>query len=88
MKTITENSTKLSKYLFEDSKAIDMGSDRITVGDPSDPDFYIGDLHSGNATLIENVTDAPSDWKGNRYTYDPAADPKWVQDPDWVDPDA
>ncbi len=32
-------------------------------------------------TITEN-------WTGNRYTYDPAADPKWVQDPNWVDPDA
>ena len=46
MKTITENSTKLSKYLFEDSKAVDMGSDKITVGNPSSPDFYIADLNS------------------------------------------
>ena len=59
MKTITENSTKLSKYLFEDSKAVDMGSDKITVGDPSSPDFYIADLNSSNATLTESVTDAP-----------------------------
>ena len=85
MKTITENSTKLSKYLFEDSKAVTIGSDQITVGDPSSPDFYIADLNSSNATLTENVTDSPSNWTGNRYTYDPAADPKWVVNPDWVE---
>ena len=34
MKTITENSTKLSKYLFEDSKTITVESDKIIVGDP------------------------------------------------------
>tara|TARA_R100000329_G_scaffold26074_1_gene24500 strand:- start:70 stop:336 length:267 start_codon:yes stop_codon:yes gene_type:complete len=88
MKTITENTTKLSKYLFEDSKAVDMGSDKITVGDPSSPDFYIADLNSSNATLTESVTDAPENWSGNRYTYDPSADPKWVANPDWVDPSA
>ena len=88
MKTITENATKLSKYLFDDSKAVSMGSDKITIGDPSDPDFYIGDLNSGNATLTENVTDAPSDWMGCKYTYDPAADPKWVANSDWEDPEA
>ena len=88
MKTITENATKLSKYLFDDSKAVSMGSDKITIGDPSDPDFYIGDLNSGNATLTENVTDAPSDWMGCKYTYDPGADPKWVANPDWEDPEA
>tara|TARA_R100000329_G_scaffold113154_1_gene92861 strand:- start:72 stop:341 length:270 start_codon:yes stop_codon:yes gene_type:complete len=88
VKTITENETKLSKYLFDDSKAVSMGSDKITIGDPSAPDFYIGDLTSSTATLTENVTDAPSDWSGNRYTYDPAADPKWVANPDWEDPEA
>ena len=51
MKTITENATKLSKYLLEDSKAVAMGSDKITIGDPSSPDFYIADLNSSNATL-------------------------------------
>tara|TARA_A100001391_G_scaffold33784_1_gene18316 strand:+ start:2105 stop:2371 length:267 start_codon:yes stop_codon:yes gene_type:complete len=88
MKTITENTTKLSKYLFEDSKAVAMDSEKITVGDPSSPDFFIADLNSSNATLTENVTDAPSNWSGNRYTYDPSADPKWVANSDWVDPDA
>ena len=88
MKTITENSTKLSKYLFEDSKSVSMDSEKITVGDPSSPDFFIADLNSDNATLTENVTDAPSNWSGNRYTYDPSADPKWVENSDWVDPDA
>lgn len=85
MKTITENSTKLSKYLLEDGKAVNMGSDKITVGESSSPDFYIDDLNSGNATLTENVTDSPSDWKGGKYTYDPSADPKWVANSDWRD---
>lgn len=88
MKTITENSTKLSKYLFEDSKTITVESDKIIVGDPSSPDSTICDLNSSNATLTENVTDAPSNWIGERYTYDPAADPKWVANPDWEDPEA
>jgi len=93
MKTITENEdadgevSNLSKYVFEDSKTITMESDRIIVGDPSSPDFYIADLNSSNATLTESVTDAPDNWSGNRYTYDPAADPKWVVNPDWVEPE-
>jgi len=85
MKTITENNTKLSKYLFEDSKAVAMDSDKITVGDVSSPDFYIADLNSSNATLTENVTNAPSDWTGNKYTFDGTT---WTQSPDWVDPNA
>lgn len=87
MKTITENSTKLSKYLFEDSKTITIESDRIVIGDTSNPDLIICDLNSSNATLTENVTDAPSDWIGCKYTYNPAADPKWAQDSNWEDPE-
>ena len=85
MKTITENSTKLSRYLFEDSKSVSMGSKGITVGESLSPDFHIDDLNSTNATLTENVTDSPSDWKGGKYTYDPSADPKWVANSDWRD---
>ncbi len=42
-KTITENSTKLSKYVLADDKPLTIGSDMITIG--SDPvDFYIADF--------------------------------------------
>lgn len=83
MKTIVENSTNLSKYLFEDSKPVSMGSDMIAVGDPDHLEFYIGDLNSSNATLHENVTNAPEDWTGNKYTFDGTT---WTQDSNWVDP--
>jgi hypothetical protein len=85
MKTIVENATNLSKYLFDDDKAVDMQAGQINVGDPASLDFIIGDLNSENSTLHENVTDAPTDWIGNKYTYDGTT---WTQDPNWVDPDA
>ena len=85
MKTIVENATNLSKYLFADDKPVDMQAGQINVGDPANLDFIIGDLNSGNSTLHENVTDAPADWVGNKYTYDGTT---WTQDPNWVDPDA
>ena len=85
MKTITENSTNLSKYLFDDSKAVTLESDRIVVGDTSSPDFYIGDMNSSNATLHTGVTNDPNDWTGCKYTFDGTT---WTQDPNWVDPDA
>jgi hypothetical protein len=85
MKTIVENATNLSKYLFEDDKAVDMQAGQINVGDPDNLDFIIGDLNSGNSTLYENVTDTPEDWFGNKYTYDGTV---WTQDPNWVDPNA
>ena len=73
MKTLVFNDTKLSPYLFDDSK---------NVGDDANPDFYIGDMNSSNATLYESVT-APSDWQGNRYTYDGTT---WTEIDGWVDP--
>ena len=83
MKTIVETSTSLSKYLLDDDVTITATATEITVGDPAQ--FIIGDLNTGNATITENVTDAPADWAGNKYTYDGTT---WTQNPDWVDPEA
>lgn len=84
MKTIVENSTNLSKYLFENDMPLNIGSEEIAVGDPANLDFYIGDLNSSNCTLHENVTNAPADWIGNKYTFDGTT---WTQDSNWVDPE-
>ena len=81
MKTIVETSTKLSKYLLADDVTITATADNITVGDPAQ--FIIGDLNSSNATITENVTNAPSDWVGNKYKLDGTT---WSANPDWVDP--
>ena len=81
MKTIVETSTKLCKYLLADNVTITATSDSITVGDPAQ--FIIADLNSSNATITENVTNAPSDWVGNKYKLDGTT---WSANPDWVDP--
>ena len=81
MKTIVETSTKLSKYLLADDVVITATANDITVGDPAQ--FIIADLNSGNATIIENVTNAPEDWMGNKYKLDGTT---WSANPDWVDP--
>ncbi len=81
MKTIVETSTKLSKYLLADDVTITATSDSITVGDPAQ--FIIADLNSSNATITENVTNAPEDWVGNKYKLDGTT---WSANPDWVDP--
>lgn len=83
MKTIVETSTKLSKYLLADDVTITATADNITVGDPAQ--FIIGDMNSGNATITENVTNAPADWSGNKYKLDGTT---WSANPDWVDPEA
>lgn len=81
MKTIVENATNLSKYLLQDDVTIVVNADNIVVGDPAQ--FIIGDLNSGNASVIEGVSDAPADWFGNKYMYDGAS---WTLNPNWIDP--
>jgi hypothetical protein len=82
MKTIVETSTGLSKYLLADDVALAVTATKITVGNPAE--FIIGDLNSSNTTITENVTNAPSDWIGNKYTFDGTA---WTIVEDWVDPE-
>lgn len=82
MKTIVETSTGLSKYLLEDDVTIVSNADNIVVGDPAQ--FIIGDLNSGTVTITENVTNAPADWSGNKYTFDGTT---WTLNPNWVDPE-
>ena len=81
MKTIVDTATNVSKYLLADDKALTMGSDVITIGDPEE--LIIGDMNTGNATLIEGVT-TPDDWYGCKYTC--AADGTWAAVEGWVDP--
>ena len=80
-KTIIQNSTRLSKYVFEDDVTITFKDGQIIT-----PDFIIGDLNDTNATLVENVT-APADWYGNKYKYEAASD-TWTVDSQFVDPRA
>ena len=79
MKTIIETATKLSKYLVDDDVTITPNSDYIVVGDPAK--LIIDDLTSSNATVIENVTNAPEDWIGNKYTFDGTT---WTENSNWV----
>ena len=85
MKTIVKTDSDTSLYLFDDEKEVNMQTNQINVGDPSNLDFIIGDLNSQNAVLYENVTNAPDDWFGCKYTFDGTT---WTQSPDWVEPDA
>ena len=83
MKTIVETSTGLSKYLLADDVTITSTADNITVGDPAQ--FIIGDLNGSTVTITDNVSNAPDNWSGNRYTFDGT---NWAANPNWVDPDA
>lgn len=82
MKTIVETSTSLSKYLLADDVTITATADNITVGDPAQ--FIISDMNSGTVTITDNVTNAPSDWTGCKYTFDGTT---WALNPDWVEPE-
>ena len=66
MKTIVDNATNTSRYLLADDKPVNVTSQNIEVGDPANLDYIVGDLNSGNATVIENVTE-PDDWFGCKY---------------------
>ena len=83
MKTIVETSSGLSKYLLADDVTITATADNITVGDPAQ--FIIGDLNSTTVTVTDNVTNAPDDWSGNKYTFDGTT---WTLNPNLVDPEA
>lgn len=82
MKTIVENVTNLSKFLFEDDKRVVMLADRIDVGPEEKLDFIVGCHSSSDCTLYENVTE-PDDWYGNKYTF---KDGVFTLVEDWIDP--
>lgn len=73
----------ISLYLFPDDKEVLVGSDRTTIGDPSNPEMYIMDCDSSNVVLHEGVTE-PDDWFGWKYFY--TADGGWTSNPAWIDP--
>jgi len=77
MKTITDNTTNISKYIFDDAHDLVATTENITC-----PHFIIGDMNSTNATITEGVT-PPADWMGCRYTFDGTT---WTEVDGWVDP--
>ena len=72
--------TKRVKYVYADDKTLTVTSEQITVGDP--PELIISDLNSGNSTVIENVTNVPSDFFCDKYDYDGGT---WTKRSDWND---
>ena len=74
-KIITRNG--VVKYVFDDTDSIDVQIGRIIT-----PDFIIGDLNSTNCTFIENITDAPEDFSGDKYLYDGV---NWTLNPDYME---
>lgn len=77
MKTIIENDTRLSKYIFDDDVQINLLDSVIET-----PFFIVSDLNKNNASLFEQVS-APADWVGNKYCFDGQS---WTIAPDWIEP--
>jgi hypothetical protein len=77
MKTIIDNSTNISKYMFTNASTVTMGPGNIVTDD-----FIIGDMNTSNSTLVEGVT-APSGWAGGKYTL---IGSDWALNPDYVAP--
>lgn len=78
MKTIINNETRESKYIFEDSVELEFFSDRIET-----PNFIIADLNMDNASVITEVT-PPADWVGNKYLID--IELQWELNPNYAEP--
>jgi|TARA_R110000772_G_scaffold264647_1_gene385347 hypothetical protein len=85
MKTIVETSSKLSKFLLADDVEVVSTTTEITIGNPqaSNPAYIVVCHSSLDTTLYTSVTNAPSNWSGNRYTFDGTT---WTANPDWIDP--
>ena len=79
MKTIIENSTNISKYVFTDDAVVEIFDDRIET-----PDFVIGDMNASNATMYDAVT-PPEDWVGCKYLLFGGTD--WSANPNYVTPE-
>lgn len=77
MKTLIDNKTKQSRYVWADDAEVVVQADMVLT-----PNLHILDMNSTNATLIENVT-PPEDWVGCKYLYNAGA---WTLNPNWVDP--
>lgn len=72
MKTLINKSTKAAYYLWEDSKNIEIKSDRVCVGNPVELNILF--LNSSNSEIVEGVN-GPADFHGNKYKY---IDGEWV----------
>ena len=75
MKTITDNTTKLSLFLYNDDRTVTIGSNgTVVAATTSDKYESIGenilpDVKSSTHTLHTDVTE-PTNWQGTKYTFD------------------
>ena len=85
-KLIVQNSTNVVRYILADNQTVTARSNGAwTVSQPgsSTVKFGIGDLGSGNSTVLSNISTVPSGAIGSQYTYSGGS---WTQVSGWVDP--
>jgi hypothetical protein len=81
MKTLIQNATGISLWVFPDDMTLDVNNENVEVQTP-DGLLVIRDCHASNCTLVRDVT-PPEDWTGHKYLYDNRT---WTLNPNWVDP--
>lgn len=79
MKTLIDKRTDESKYIWPDDAAITILDNMTTT-----PDFFIADMTTENAVLVQNVV-PPSDWVGCKYLF---KNGEWSVNSKWVDPNS
>ena len=65
MKTITDNTTKLSLFLYNDDRTVSIGSNGTVVAATASDKYE----SIGENTLHTDVTE-PTNWQGTKYTFD------------------
>jgi len=78
MKILVRNN--LCLYAFENSVAVDIGSQSVAVGNPLT--LTISDCDSSNTTLYENIT-LPVDYADSKHMFDGTT---WSVNSNWVAP--
>lgn len=81
MKTIVENSTNESIFLFADSEHVTLGNEKASIGSPERK--IISCVNSSSHTLFEDVAE-PEDFWGHKYLYTESNG--WELNPSFVDP--
>ena len=79
MKTIIENSTKVSLYLLEDDVPVTVKSDCIEIGG-SEPERIEDPNTIADGAVIENVVNEPN-WYARKYLYDSG----WSLNPNYIE---
>ena len=82
MKTIVQNGTNISKFIFDNDKRVIMGETQIEIG-PAEKLELIVACHSKNDCTVHTDVTPPDDWTGNKYCFDGTS---WSENSDYEEP--